>query len=541
MNDITDIHVDPELESLLPELSPDEDAALLASVTRDGFTDGEGVDFDAIRDPDDFDVAGESAPTGELPQLRSVQNYRVIKRMTADGPVLVQVPVSITEITHTILRLTDGWPRRVGSALFVPGENHGVIWLDDADAFGAWLGRATGNPAEFKGSPGYHTKREVFANCRMTVQEYAAVEVLPHEPLMANHYYACVIPPPGNGDRLRELVNRFCPETDIDQDLILAMFVTPFWGGRGGCRPGFCLTADEGRGVGKTELARTVAELCGGLIEISANDDGGTIKTRLLSPEAITKRVVLLDNVKTHKLSSAEIEALITSSVISGRRLYVGEGQRANTLTFAMTMNGAGLSTDLAQRTATIKLQRPEYSGTWSEGTRKLIHDHRQELIADIIGFLKSPPVTLAKFTRWGDWERDVLARLPEPSEAQAVIKERQVGVDVDAEESELIESFFVRHISALGYDAITDRVFIPSSVAARWYCWATADKMTTARASRALKQRITEGQMRRLSECPSRNHGRGFEFWGDDATGETYLHTDLDDQIRAKGERHAG
>ena len=451
----------------------------------------------------------------------------------------VQFPVSITEITETIARLTDGWPRRVGSALFVRGENHGVIWLDDADAFGAWLGRATGNPPEFKGSCGYHTKREVFANCQMTVQQYVAVEELPHEPLISNHYYACEIPAAGNGDRLRELIDRFNPETDIDRDLILAMFVTPFWGGRGGCRPGFCLTADEGRGVGKTELARSVAELCGGVIEISANEDIGTIKTRLLSPDAITKRVILLDNVKTHKLSSAEIESLITASVISGRRLYVGEGQRCNTMTFAMTMNGAGLSTDLAQRTVTIKLQRPEYSGTWSEDTRKLIHDHRQELIADIIGFLRSPPVTLAKFTRWGDWERDVLARLPEPPDAQAVIKERQVGVDVDAEESELIESFFVQKISALGYDAINDRVFIPSSVAGRWYCWSLNDKMTTPRASRALKQRITEGQMRRLSECKSRTHGRGFEFWGDDATGNTYLQIDLDEKIRSKGDSH--
>ena len=86
--------------------------------------------------------------------------------------------------------------------------------------------------------------------------------------------------------------------------------------------------------------------------------------------------------------------------------------------------------------------------------------------------------------------------------------------------------------------DAV-DRVFIPSSVAARWYCWAIGDRMTTARASRALKQRITEGQLRRIAECPNRVHGRGFEFWGDDATGATYLQTDLEDIIRNRGENH--
>ena len=43
----------------------------------------DGVDFDAIRDPGDFDFSGESAPTGELPKLKCVQNYRVIEKMTA--------------------------------------------------------------------------------------------------------------------------------------------------------------------------------------------------------------------------------------------------------------------------------------------------------------------------------------------------------------------------------------------------------------------------------------------------------------------------
>ncbi len=487
--------------------------------------------------------ASQEANCGEavtIPTTGQVRNFKLVEVDTDDGKKLQPEPIPITAIASKIHELTGGWPARVGGSLFVPNNGHGVAWLDDSDAFGAWLGRATGNPAEFKGMSGFHTKREVFAHHRMNAQEFIAVEELPHEPLMSGHYYACEIPESGSGDRLRELIDRFSPETEIDKDLILALFVTPFYGGKGGTRPAFCLTSDEGRGAGKTQLALCVADVAGGIIEISANEDIGSIKTRLLSPDANSKRLTLLDNVKTHKLSSAEFESLITAPVISGRRMYVGESQRPNTSTFILTMNGAGLSTDMAQRTVTIKLRRPEYSGSWAEDTRRFIQDHRAELVADILGFLRSPAATLEKFSRWGTWEREVLARLPEPSEAQAVIRERQVGVDVDGEESELIEEFFVRQLSELGYSTLTDRVFIPSAVASRWYVWAVGEKMTTARAARALKQRITEGQLRRVVECPNRVNGRGFEFWGDEATGQTYMQTDLNEQIRNRGESHA-
>ena len=60
---------------------------------------------------------------------------------------------------------------------------------------------------------------------------------------------------------------------------------------------------------------------------------------RLLSPSAGMLRVVRLDNVKSHRLSSADLESLITSSVISGKRLYAREGRRPNTLTCVLTLN----------------------------------------------------------------------------------------------------------------------------------------------------------------------------------------------------------
>ena len=79
------------------------------------------------------------------------------------------------------------------------------------------------------------------------------------------------------------------------------------------------------------------------------------IVKRLLSPQGRGKRVVLLDNVKSHRFSWAELEAFITSPVISGHEMYRGEGQRPNTTTVAITVNGASLSKDLAQRAIVVR------------------------------------------------------------------------------------------------------------------------------------------------------------------------------------------
>ena len=472
----------------------------------------------------------------------TLRNFRMVNVETDEGKDKWRhEPLPITTIAANIAASTDGWPRRVCSSLFIPNAgSNGISWLPKTDSLFGYLGQATGTPPEFKDAAGFHTKQEIFAFLTRTATNYFAVEELPHEPPMLGHFYACNVPQAGDGDMLRQLIDRFSPETDIDRDLILAAFATPFWGGQSGARPALCITSDAGKGCGKSTLAACIGQLAGGALDVSANEDIAVVKQRMLSPIGLTKRVVWLDNVKSLKLSWAELESLITTPVISGKQMFVGEGQRPNNLTFVLTMNGVSLSTDMAQRSVIIKLRRPDYSGTWAEETRNFIEQHRQRLVADVIGFLHSPPNPLDKFSRWGDWERDILARLPEPTEAQAVIRERQVGVDVDGEESALIEEFFAKQITALGYDAKTDRVFIPSRTAARWYGWATNERMTVAKASRTLKQRITEGQLRRLLECGRRDIGRGFEFWGDDATGETYLHRDLEEQIKNRGDTQA-
>ena len=483
---------------------------------------------------DESGASGTGAEPKATPVREPIRNFSI--EQGPDEKKARLVPLPMTVIADRILTQTKGYPKRVSDCLFFPNlSTDGVQWIQETDSLMGVLGEVTGFPPEFIGNSDgrhVHTKGEVFRYMKRVAEQFEAVETLPHEPLMAGHYYACDIPSSGDGSALRELVSRFCPETDVDRDLILAAFVTPFWGGAGGTRPAFCITSDDGRGSGKSTLANAIADLAGGSVEIASNEDIQQIKTRLLSSAGQSKRVLLLDNMKSLKFSCAELEALITSDTISGRKLYEGEGSRPNTLTVILTANGASLSMDMAQRSVFIKLKRPEYSGTWEDEVREFITSHRQQLVADALGFLRQPNPSLGTFNRWGAWQQSVLSRLPEPSEAAAVIKERESTADSDTQEAGLIEDFFASRLEAIGYTPDTEKVFIPSQHAYTWLREATGDRqLTVTRGMTLLRQKIKEGSFKYLAETSDRSRGRGIEWIGKDSTG-TEIRRDLPHQI---------
>src|SRR5262245_9983964 len=99
--------------------------------------------------------------------------------------------------------------------------------------------------------------------------------------------------PEKDGEYLEEFIAFFKPLSSTDGELIMAFVVSLAWGGAPGSRPAWLFTAPEsdshgGRGVGKSKLIELCAEVVGGMIEISPNEDIISIKKRLLSSEART-------------------------------------------------------------------------------------------------------------------------------------------------------------------------------------------------------------------------------------------------------------
>lgn len=446
------------------------------------------------------------------------------------------IPLTIQVIINRIQEATNNWPRQVSGALFIHENGSPLVhWLEKSSALFGWLNSRTGlihwkNNGEK--TTGLATQEEVFAELRRVSTRYEAIEAYPHYPPLDGRYYLCGTIAPGKGDKLRQLVSMFAPATDADSDLILAMILSLFWGGPCGATPCFMITSDDGRGAGKTTFAELLSDLVGGYIAVSVNEDITKLKERLLSPDALTKRMALIDNMKSLKFSWGELEGLLTAKTISGRRMYVGEFQRPNNVVWAITLNGPSLSEDMAQRCVVIKLAKQEYRPTWREDVQKFIDENRAEIIADAIGILREGGDGLKHFSRWAAWERDVLSCVAEPGEAQKVIVERQGETNVDNDEAEIIEEHFADRLAELNYDPEISIVRIPRSIAAEWYIAATNDRQLTAKISRNIGQFIKEKKLKRLQDDPSHNHGRCWLWFGSAADPTDTPSNDIESRI---------
>lgn len=395
----------------------------------------------------------------------------------------IHIGICAEEIQKQIVDGTGGWPKRAAGYLFA-NENDSVLYLPESTDTFAWLNGAVRtrdglNPIHWGKGDDKITQAQMHGFLRNNVERYAFVEGYPHFPSVPNHFYLHPKLPKSVGTHLQKLVTFFCPATDIDRDLIMSFLMTLVAGGNPGQRPAFLFTAEDGepgggRGIGKTTTVKVCSRLVGGHMEYSTHESGDAFKTRLLSPSGLAFRVVLIDNIKSSKFSSADIEAMITADTISGKALYIGEGRRPNHLVWCLTINGACLSKDLANRCIIIKLKRPEYQGNWESEVAQYVEKHRWDIIADLLAMLQLPSGDVSTDTRWAAWERLVLSKVQDPIGCQKLIVERQTDVDGDSEEMELVRNEFIEQIRHAGRDPDYDVLNIPSKMTAVWYGTAT-------------------------------------------------------------------
>lgn len=430
-------------------------------------------------------------------------NYVLVEKVKrgANGEVeLERAGLNAAAIRRNLCNRTDDWPRRVNGVLFVPDGDRGPLWLPRVNDLFGWLqskyGNGDANSVQWvERGTGFVTRSEIDAYLRQNATQYEAVESAPHWPELKGHYYLHPKIPTHCTGKFDELLRWFTPATPDDGLLIASFVLTCFWGGPYGMRPGFLFTGTDddigmGRGVGKTTLIRMGGRLVGGTFDIRPGDKWENIQARLLSnTESATQRIIHIDNVKSHRFSWSDVEALITSESINGKRLYYGDGRRPNVFTVTVTLNGASLSKDLAQRFVIIKLKRPSYSGNWESDLAAFIDRHRWEIVGDIIEHLKRPARQLNAFSRWGIWERDILGRLPNPEGLQKLIQERREEVDDDSEEARLIRDAIADEIRERGHgEPECAGVRIPASIITELMSKALGEKLTTTAAGTKLK-----------------------------------------------------
>ena len=292
--------------------------------------------------------------------------------------------MSIIKISKMLVEMTGGLPKRIGTLLFAHEEGK-IRFLETPTERFSWMHRKV----EIKWKAGsdpdglcFCSRGEFYSDLcfNNNVQEYEAVEVLPHSPQFPNHYYTWS--PPADYDKpdqkyFNQLLDFFDnAENQSDKILIKALFMIPCWGGEFGTRPAFYIAADE-PGCGKSTLTDVVGLLYNGMVELEPSSKAGKdLVTRLLSNEGLMRRIVRLDNLK-QSFSNADIEALITQRYISGRQLYVGEGRRPNYLVYLLTSNGFKLSADMAQRCFIIRLGKPKFHADWRDKVMRFVDSKR--------------------------------------------------------------------------------------------------------------------------------------------------------------------
>ena len=424
----------------------------------------------------------------------------------------------IKNLQVLVEEVTNRFPDKlfsVGNQLFADqGTEHPWLLKNPTTLF-AFMKRA-GNVDWNSRHAGAVTQGEFFEELKTRVPRFESIEIRPHFPPIARIKYLCNTSiQPGNGDRLAELLGRFEPATMLDMELLKAFTVTLLWGGPAGRRPLFIFAADR-PGSGKSTAVELLTSIVGEVLSVGRTTDGEAIRRRILSEGAIGKRVIFRDNAKG-KVDSEDYESLITSSTISGHRMFSGEGCKPNYFTWAISANTPSVGDDISQRAVFVRIGMAKYSGTWLREAKTLIDSHRDEIIADIKGFFETPRSELGLANRWGDWSHDVLSRLNSPEEVFRLIASRQRESNEDLEVAQDIMAELDRLMATLGYRN-DQAAFIESEALSEILSPVIGSGRFSARGiSRFLNLKIKGGLIERLVQYKTKSH-RGFVWRGSTA-----------------------
>ncbi|MHB9024028.1 MAG: phage NrS-1 polymerase family protein [Armatimonadota bacterium] len=458
-------------------------------------------EFDALRvNPSDSD--------------KDIANHRMDYDDNGDS-VIVKVPIQ--EVCDTYLQVTGGWPKSVGNHLIVPSDadpefkNFYVLGgPEDFLAYGQRQGNMKMRPGITQNGDLLVTGAQLFPYMqKYGADKYLAVETLPHEPPLPKHLYIASKPTvytPDNatGEYLGQLLGLYnnLEDPDVDRVILRSMFLLAMWGVLHGKRPVISIMAKDS-GYGKSTLADDVSFIYGGAIEVTAEEAKKPgLKTRLLSADALGKRIVRFDNIKGY-FESDVLEALITMREISGHALYIGEASRPNTLTYLLTGNNMMLSRDMADRCYFIHLTQARYDPDWDANHQWLLDHHAHDIRVDIQAALRQPPRTrcITKRDRWPSYGQDILARCTDDPDyvIQRTINRRMQYDETLADEQHLYD--VVHHaMTTAAYEhrdyAGKAWLFIASSSFADAYNDYMNTRETTKAISSKVKAHINAGRL---------------------------------------------
>lgn len=467
-------------------------------------------------------------------------NYKTIE-VAPDGPAVkgkvtkpkqIHIPLSFNETIKNLEYMNHDRLGCVNGVLFakptMPGGE--IRYLHAAPDYFSFIGVLNHTYPDWKTGGSFMSKLEAYSHVKHAARKYRNIELAPHQPPMEGLYYNYPPLPEPDHEAFNYVIDQFNPKTEYDRALIVAMYLTAFWGGTLRMRPIFTVSAEQGQGKGKSTVAYILAHILGQVaIESKTSEDSIALKKRLLSEEGMKSRVILYDNEvgDNQRVSSSELAAMVTSPNISGHKMFAGEGTRPNNFLWIITLNTVAFDRDLAVRSIPIELSEPEYSPFWESNLNRYIDEHRLGIWAAMLDILKNGKRCEITPTRWGDWEYQVLGLAAKWCDdvdgLQKLIKERQHGADDETDEIEDIKDACVRVIKHNGCDPKHDQCFFPTSMIVKMYRHETGStRALKSTVTKRIRQMTKSGKLKELVYDRKCNM-RGFMWIGGLAFGDNF------------------
>lgn len=468
-------------------------------------------------------------------------------------PRLLAIP--LPQIREHLHRLTSGWPNRVSGVLFAVEEPKPAgqlpdrdSWhlLDDPAALFAWIQEhysvrwadARSEPIdpftnESVTPPG---RAEFHASLKMhSGRNFSSVEVLPHHPKMPDSFYLPVDLPAPTGEALAEFVAHFNPDSELDRSLITACLLTMAWGGPCGRRPAFVIQSKHGRGVGKTTTARMLASIWGGAMEVEENEPWEQVRSRLLDESSLNLRVAIIDNIRG-RFARSNFEAVVTSPVIDGKRMYVGQFSRPNNVTWILTANTANLSNDIVMRSYGIFIGQAKHAAQHDQWLIPFMRDNRAHVISDCIERLRRGPqceVEPDLLDRWAPWIHGVLATDPNANDVLRYVHQMRPAMDSDLRFAQEVADVLGAIAARCGFASLETAAFTVRKEHLRE--WLVLDgvidtKLSTRAITSILTELATFPPLIGFAESASRGNGRRWLYVGAQGDGNSVVHYELDE-----------
>lgn len=331
----------------------------------------------------------------------------------------LEIPFTIRELAQEVHDRFLGYPRVLGETMFDwDRDARRIVFLTSKNELFAWIASTSRHNTVWGTGNNYVTKDELFCELNRTSIHYSGVSEAPHYPTRRDVFYTHDALPKADPSHSSfwQLVDYFCPASPAHKTLVAAFIAAPLFYSESAARPMWIVDTDDAQGSGKTTLVNLVANLYGedpSIFDLKAIDkDLAQVMRRMISTDGRKKRVVLIDNV-TGTLKSSNLATLVTIHSLTGLAPYGHtEESRPNDITYAATMNGAVVDTDIATRSYTVRLKAPEDPNPhWEGEVKDYMTRNRLQIFADLIHMIENNPLKVRRRkSRFGMFDKLILS-----------------------------------------------------------------------------------------------------------------------------------